>query len=159
MAARFAADSMLGSLARKLRLYGFDVVYSSDADDSLLLKLCQEERRTLLTSDRQLHFLALRRGAQTVLITSKGDVNMVTQVFRALKLDPSLSPAMSRCPLCNGEIKEISKGDAAPFVKQGVLSHHNSFYQCDSCQQVYWEGGHWFNLVLFEREVREALKQ
>ncbi len=48
---RFVADAMLGSLARKLRIFGFDTLYFKDGGDSELLKLAKSEGRILLTSD------------------------------------------------------------------------------------------------------------
>jgi uncharacterized protein with PIN domain len=156
---RFAADSMLGSLARKLRLYGFDVFYESTIEDDELLRVCSEQGRALVTSDRQLYSACLKKGLVGVLVTTRGDVDATVQVFDALGLHPELSPGRSRCPLCNGEIREITSEEARRSVRPGVLGHHKTFYRCVSCQQVYWEGSHWFRLKQFNRRVEEGLKK
>ena len=49
---KFAADTMLGRLARWMRLLGFDVLYPETADDKELLKFADE--RIILTRDKEL---------------------------------------------------------------------------------------------------------
>ncbi|MBA3043717.1 hypothetical protein FP804_01105, partial [archaeon] len=49
---RFVADTMLGRLARWLRLLGFDVLYPETADDKELLKIAGE--RIIFTRDKEL---------------------------------------------------------------------------------------------------------
>lgn len=51
---RFVIDVNLGRLARLLRLLGFDVWWSNDADDQALADISVEQRRILLTRDRGL---------------------------------------------------------------------------------------------------------
>src|SRR3990170_1884649 len=49
---RFAADAMLGRLARWLRLLGFDCAYDVATTDEGIARLAMSEGRTLLTRDR-----------------------------------------------------------------------------------------------------------
>src|SRR6476659_2801803 len=58
---RFVVDVNLGRLARLLRLLGFDVWWSSDAEDQTLVDISLAEQRILLTRDRPL----LKRRALT----------------------------------------------------------------------------------------------
>src|SRR6266536_6538715 len=51
---KFVADGHLGTLARNLRLLGFDVTYDSQAEDRQLLTVMERENRALLTRDRRL---------------------------------------------------------------------------------------------------------
>ncbi|MGH9985970.1 MAG: Mut7-C RNAse domain-containing protein, partial [Nitrososphaeraceae archaeon] len=46
----FFADSMHGSLARKLRIFGMDTAYSTSITDEHILNYCSTQRRILLTS-------------------------------------------------------------------------------------------------------------
>ena len=51
---RFAADAMLGRLARWLRVLGYDTSYDTTLADPVLVRLAGEEARILLTRDRHL---------------------------------------------------------------------------------------------------------
>jgi hypothetical protein len=48
---RFVVDVNLGRLARLFRVLGFDVWWSSDADDTTLADVSRNEQRILLTRD------------------------------------------------------------------------------------------------------------
>jgi hypothetical protein len=48
---RFVVDVNLGGLARLLRVLGFDVTWSSDADDATLVDISLGQRRIVLTRD------------------------------------------------------------------------------------------------------------
>ncbi|MGH9975611.1 MAG: Mut7-C RNAse domain-containing protein, partial [Nitrososphaeraceae archaeon] len=64
----FFADSMHGSLARKLRIFGIDTAYSSSISDNHLLMECSNQRRILLTSDKELFKRALNKQIGSVLL-------------------------------------------------------------------------------------------
>lgn len=51
---KFVADVHLGKLVRKLRLLGFDTLYDQSWHDSNLVQISAEQRRVLLTCDREL---------------------------------------------------------------------------------------------------------
>jgi uncharacterized protein with PIN domain len=158
MPAKFVADGMLGSLARKLRLYGLDVLYYPDMADEALLRTSEEGSRVLLTADKELHRQAIRKSVPCVYVSVKGDAAMAALVFREMGLDLRLDPEGARCPLCNGEVRAVEKGEVSSNVSPQVLARQERFYQCVSCQHVYWEGGHWFHLARFDEEVKGALK-
>jgi uncharacterized protein with PIN domain len=155
---KFVADGMLGSLARKLRLYGLDVLYYPDMADDDLLRTCEGGGRVLLTSDRELHGRAVRKGVTCVEVSVRGDAAMAALIFKELAIRPPLEPSAARCPVCNGEVIAVDKGEVSKLVPPQVLARQERFYQCASCQHVYWEGGHWFRLARFDQEVKEALK-
>ena len=51
---KFFADAMLGTLARWLRILGFDTSYEKFIDDNELIECCTLEGRVALTRDRRL---------------------------------------------------------------------------------------------------------
>ena len=55
----FLADAMLGKIARKLRIFGFDTVYDSNLDDENILNSSNYIGRILLTSDKELSLPSL----------------------------------------------------------------------------------------------------
>ena len=63
---KFIVDSMLGRLARWLRLLGCDTLYYPSIEDRRLIRIASEEDRVLITRDTRLvrmrglkHFLLL----------------------------------------------------------------------------------------------------
>src|SRR3712207_3683745 len=56
---RFLLDVHLGSLTRRLRLFGLDAAYDPHADDGTLAVRSAAEERVLLTRDRGLLFRAV----------------------------------------------------------------------------------------------------
>ena len=51
---KFIADVMLGRLAKRLRLLGYDVLYDPALDDNGLIRLSFEQHRLILTRDEAL---------------------------------------------------------------------------------------------------------
>ena len=50
----FLVDAMLGNIARKLQLLGFDSKYSSDLDDLKLIEQAKNEQRIIISKDHDL---------------------------------------------------------------------------------------------------------
>ena len=96
---RFVVDVNLGRLAWLLRLLGFDVVWSSDADDETLVDISLAQRRILLTRDRAL--LKRRIITHGVYVHSDEPEQQTLEVIRRLDLSERLAP-FSRCLRCNG---------------------------------------------------------
>ncbi len=71
---------MLGSLARWLRLLGYDADYDNRRDDAELVRLARAEDRVLLTRDRE---LAARRGVRTLFVASQVLDEQLDQVTAA----------------------------------------------------------------------------
>lgn len=138
---------MLGSLARKLRIFGFDTAYFREGSDRRLLDLAREEGRIILTSDRELAALAARRGVHSILIEGSND----RQRLRSLQQDAARSsvplvPARSRCALCNVELVHLDAARARTEVPHSVAERHRTYYRCPKCSRLYWKGSHWRKL-------------
>ncbi|NNM01987.1 MAG: hypothetical protein HKP26_00240, partial [Nitrosopumilus sp.] len=50
----FFVDAMLGNIAKKLRILGFDCKYYSDIDDMQLLEKSKNENRVIISKDHVL---------------------------------------------------------------------------------------------------------
>ncbi|MDG6928531.1 MAG: TIGR00296 family protein [Nitrososphaerota archaeon] len=148
---RFVVDGMLGSTARKLRLYGFDALYFADAPDGEMLRMAGA--RTLLTADRALAAAAGRRRLPVLLLAGGDDAERVGEVFKFVGHAPRLDPSLSRCASCNGELAAAEGAGAPPKV----LDSHDEFFRCTACGRIYWEGGHWLKLEAFDRRVRSLM--
>ena len=50
----FFVDAMLGNIAKKLRLIGYDSKYFSDIDDEKLIDIARNENRIIISKDEEL---------------------------------------------------------------------------------------------------------
>lgn len=148
---RFLADEMLGSLARWLRIMGYDTEYARDMTDGDILQRAETEGRTVLTRDRE---LALRAGDRGMLVRSDDGDEQLTEVTRCFGL--IFDEAHTRCALCNRELVPITADEASERVPPRVLERHNEFLSCPSCGRVYWKGTHWAGI---RRHIDEAVRK
>lgn len=132
------ADRMLGKLARFLRMAGQDVEYVREGDPLEIARRAAQEDRVLLTRDRK---LATRKDAGAVLfVESRYPYYQTRQVVRELKLE--VNSDFQRCFEDNGTVQEISMEQARLVVPPYVLETAHTFYRCDRCANVYWDGTH-----------------
>lgn len=136
---RFAADRMVGRLARMLRLLGYDTFYAPDITPARLLEVARSEDRIVLTRGD-----ALKRfsGAKNVLsVVSESPAEQLREVARRFTLD-TRARLWTRCTLCNGTIEEVAKERVKLRVEPKVLQVYEQFYRCTRCDHIYWRGSH-----------------
>jgi uncharacterized protein len=151
----FLADAMLGNIARKLRILGFDTVYTAQAHDDEILKIGIEQDRVILTADKELFKRIVKVGARGVLVS--GSASELEELVHILSENGITSIGMngigSRCSVCNGRLEERTSdqvrnddynndNDNDLIVPDKVIACHNQFFQCIACGKIYWEGGH-----------------
>ena len=154
---RFQVDGMLGSLARKLRIFGFDTAYQSDSVDDELLKTSKKEHRVLVTSDRELYGRTRKHDIESILITDTIDETNLLFIFKSLDLEFSeLSPVFSRCSRCNGSLERAD--DAGITVSSEQMRDPRTVFRCVKCQKTYWEGSHWRKLRKTAEIIRLGLE-
>lgn len=139
---RFLADEMLGTLARWLRIMGYDTEYARDLLDNEVLELARAGGRIVLTRDRQ---LAGRAGNGGLFIASDVLDEQLEQVVSFFGL--SGGAPLTRCTVCNAELERAGREAMAGRVPDRVLSAHHEFFVCPRCGQVYWKGTHWTSIV------------
>ncbi len=135
---KFIVDSMLGTLAKWLRILGYDTLYFPNMDDDELAYRAMAEDRILLTRDQE---LARRRGVRAILIKNAPLEDQLLQVFQELKLERQ--NCFSRCPICNEPLKPVEKESVRGKVPPYVFQTQEQFKICPSCHRIYWKGTHW----------------
>jgi uncharacterized protein with PIN domain len=140
---RFVADGHLGTLARNLRLLGFDVAYDRQAQDRQLLSVMEGEDRALLTRDRRLLMHAIVRHGYCPRSQNADDQTI--EVIRRFHLFDSITP-FTRCLRCNGPLQKVVKADIIETLKPLTKIYYEDFRRCTGCGQIYWAGSHFSKL-------------
>jgi uncharacterized protein with PIN domain len=151
---RFVVDVNLGRLARLLRVLGFDVWWSSDADDATLTEVSLDEQRILLTRDRGL----LKRRAIThgLFVHSQHPEEQTLEVIKRLDLRQRLAP-LTRCLHCNGKLAAVSKDEVIDRLEPLTRQYYEEFSRCAECGRVYWAGSHHARLLSLVERLRDQL--
>ena len=151
----FFVDAMLGNIAKKLRLLGFDSEYFSDIDDSKLLEKSKNENRTIISKDHNLIKRAEKIGISSIYITQENEIEQFQQILEKTNLEFSeISGDIARCPKCNFTTSQIKKSEIINEIPQRILDYHNKFWKCDGCNKIYWEGTHIKNLQEFVHKIK-----
>ncbi|WP_204808303.1 Mut7-C ubiquitin/RNAse domain-containing protein [Mycobacterium riyadhense] len=152
---RFAVDVNLGRLARLLRLLGFDVWWSSDADDPTLVDVSLDQQRILLTRDRGL--LKRRSITHGLFVRSQDPEEQTLEVIRRLDLGQRLAP-FTRCLRCNGGLAVVTKDEVFSQLQPLTRRYYREFSRCVECGQIYWAGSHHARMVSLVDRLCDQLK-
>lgn len=137
---KFAADAMLGRLAKWLRIIGYDTFFKADIDDAGLVEIARAEGRIILTRDAM---LAGRLAASRHLLIGDDDpFAQLRQAVMELGLAITEEALLTRCTVCNGALEEAPKEGVRGLVPEYVFGSNDSFTKCPSCGRLYWTGTH-----------------
>ncbi len=131
---------MLGSVARKLRIFGFDTAYVAHTDDDYVLKMATEQGRIILTADKEFFKRLVSRGADGILVEGASELADLEHILARLGVKHVDVDLGSRCAACNGLLEQ--RAPAQVSVPEAVAGSKEEFYQCADCGKVYWDGGH-----------------
>lgn len=141
---RFVVDTMLGNLARWLRILGYDAIYSPKMEDWAILKTAEEEGRIILTRDVGLYRRAIKKGLEAFLIDSSKIEEMLRELARRYNIRTEFNENDTRCPICNTPLRKTSSlTEVSGKVDKKILLSYRSFWVCPSCGKIYWKGKHW----------------
>ena len=156
----FFVDAMLGNIARKLRLLGYDSQYFSDIDDEKLIDSARKEKRTIISKDEELIKKAQKLGMRSIHITKEEEIEEFLEIINSVNLKRiQINGNIARCPKCNSLTESVDKEIIKERIPQGVLKLNDKFWICKCCNQIYWEGTHIKNLQEFVGKVNERLQQ
>jgi len=143
---KYICDQMLGTLAKWLRIYGFDTFYAdSKMDDTELINISKNEKRVLITRDKKLVHQARRENIRVIQITSSNIDEQLCKILGDVKVDRNF--VLSRCLICNSEVDEISKKDVKDKVPKRVFENNEEFWYCPRCDKIYWKGSHYEKML------------
>ena len=135
----FVCDMMVGRLARWLRIFGYDTLYDPEKPVRDWVPLLLEERRVLLTRNRQ---IAPELPPELYFWVEPNQPDaQIRQVIEAFELDVQ-SHLFSRCLLCNVPVVPAEKAEVRDKIPPRVWQTHTEFWRCPHCGRVYWQGSH-----------------
>ncbi|GBE15083.1 MAG TPA: hypothetical protein ENH32_02775 [Proteobacteria bacterium] len=150
----FLLDGMLGTLAKKMRMLGFDAEFSADEDDTLIRYRSLSEGRIVLTRDAR---LAERLGEDSWLVSGMDAREEFASVLPFLRpLGLPVKP-LTRCLDCNAMLRELDREGARNMVPRYVWMTAERFMVCPRCKKCYWHGTHTDRMLAEIGEMVEAL--
>ena len=134
----FAADRMLGRLAKWLRILGYDVIYGRHLSGHGLIRAARADGRLILTRDRS---LSRKQPPPFLFIESNDHTEQLRQVLGACELSPG-DGLFTRCLVCNSQLQSHSKDSVEKLVPAYVFATQECFSWCGRCQRLYWPATH-----------------
>ena len=135
---KFVADSMLGKLAKWLRILGHDTHYQSYYPWDMVELLVKENRRLL---SRKKATVDQFKGALFIQSDNVGD--QLREVNCKFPLFLGLEYIFSRCTICNVLLEEAGADMAKENIPDYVFYEHTRGVRfCPSCKRYYWPGSH-----------------
>jgi uncharacterized protein len=135
---KFAADRMLGRLAKWLRVIGQDVIYGQHLTGYGLIRAARAESRLILTRDRRLKH---KQPPPFLFIGSDHYRDQLRQVITECGLEPAQA-MFTRCIECNTALQPKSKESVEIAVPPYVFSSQEKFSWCPTCQRIFWPATH-----------------
>ena len=148
---KFILDVHLGTLAKYMRILGFDSLYKNNYKDEEIVDISLKEKRTILTRDRGI----LKRSEVThgYWIRSSKTDEQIIEVIKRFDLKEEIKE-LSRCLLCNSLLRKISKEKVIDRLPRKVKEFHNEFYYCKNCDKIFWKGSHYTKMKGIIERVR-----
>jgi uncharacterized protein with PIN domain len=143
---KLLCDHMLGSLAKWLRILGFDTFYpDATFDDDAVLAIAKQQGRVLISRDKQL----IQRGKKAHLSVLEIQTSDLREQLKCVlfKMSVNERSILTRCTLCNSPLQSIEKTKVKPYVPEKVYSTRHEFWYCPVCQKYYWMGTHYENMM------------
>jgi len=148
---KFLVDSMLGKLARFLRIFGYDTIYANDLEeffgespvpDDKLKQFAEENNRIIITKD---YIFCKKMKGRSIYLKGEGVYNYLNQLREELQMNYTFLMERARCSVCNSIMERVKD---KKLIKNSVLdetyNNYNEFYQCinPNCNKVFWNGPH-----------------
>ena len=156
----FLADAMLGSIARKLRIFGFDTLYLNHVHDDDVLKIGIAQNRIILTRDKELFKRIIKAGAHGVLLQGSNDSKDLVHALSKYGISSvNFDTVNSRCSECNGLLSRETHEESKKYVHPNIIQRQKEFFRCDGCHKIYWEGSHLTRIRSLAKNIDTKIKE
>lgn len=154
---RFIADSMLGGLAKYLRMIGFSTKYFNKIDDKEILRILEEDKDIiLLTKDKGIKINNPKYNDRILLIRSDDKVDQTVEVIKTFNLKDKIEPFV-RCMECDTLLEPIDKNYVKNLVEEETFKSFDEFYRCPKCNKIYWFSTHTQRMeIIIQRILKKS---
>lgn len=145
---KFIIDHNAGKLVGRLRMMGFNSVFFTGEDDSLMVKQALAEDRIILTRDTgvMLRRMITSGRVRAVLLKSESPEEQMRQVISVLNLKEEALP-FSICLEDNEPLAPVTPEEIKGRVPPYVFKTQTHYMECPRCRRVYWRGTHWLAML------------
>ena len=150
---KFVLDVHLGTLAKYMRMLGFDIKYQNNYADSQIIDISLHERRAILTRD--LGILKQGRVTRGYWVRNTKPVQQIEEIVERFHLKNEIKE-FSRCMECNSILKSIEKDKVVDRIPLKVKAYHNEFYSCKKCDKIYWKGTHYDKMKILIEKLKNT---
>ncbi len=134
---KFLLDSMLGRLAKWLRIMGHDTHYQKSYKMSQLYGLIKEERVFITRDSKRANIIG------GILLKSDKIEDQVLELKSKIDLRSDPNEWFSRCIICNTKLKKADPQYAKDEVPEYVfIQNREKIKFCPCCNRFYWPGTH-----------------
>ncbi|MEW6691055.1 MAG: Mut7-C RNAse domain-containing protein [Pseudomonadota bacterium] len=151
----FLADAHLGGLARFLRMLGYDTLHENALGDAEIRRLAWQERRVVLTRDREL--LKCREVLRGAYVHALKPEAQLREVAARYCLAAQARP-FTLCLACNLPLQPADPESVAGRIPDRIRERYARFSRCSGCGGIFWEGSHFQRMrqVLAQAAMRGA---
>jgi len=143
---KILCDQMLGTLAKWLRIMGFDTFYANaETSDEDLLNIAKCENRTIFTRDKELIIRGKKKNLNVIAIETTDLDLQLNQALKHVNIDEK--SILSRCTLCNTVLDTVEKNKVQGKVPSKVFENNEKFWFCSKCNKFYWMGSHYNEMI------------
>jgi len=151
---KILCDQMLGTLAKWLRILGFDTFYANNSiTDNELLNIANNEKRIVISRDKELIIRGKKKNLTTIEINTTDLDEQLQQVLKFIRIDEQV--VLSRCIICNTILKTIKKILVQDKVPKKVFENNDEFWFCNMCNKYYWKGSHYEKILNKIDEIKK----
>jgi hypothetical protein len=134
-------------------MLGFDTLYRNDYNDPTLASISADEHRILLTCDRRL--LMRKQITHGYFVRTRQVQQQLLEVLSRFDLYNNLQP-FTRCMHCNGNTHAVDKTEINEQLLPKTKKYYNEFYQCETCNKIYWQGSHFLKMQAMINKIQAA---
>lgn len=145
---KFIVDTNVGTLARWLRMMGYDTLFFEGEDDSAMVRTALAQGRVIVTKDTEImKRRVVTSGRLKAILVGGDDPELwLKQLVDTLHLDCRFRP-FSLCLECNQILLEKTREEVKDLVPPYVFKAQEHYMQCPDCKRIYWKGTHWARMM------------